>query len=650
MKRIVLSVAVVLFSVSLKAQITSPVIRANFGVDADLRSNFFDDFLQAGNDDWFNNGSPGPGIFIIDTTGAAFINQLYISNPASRMSPFFRNMRYPQFTVINNAMLIDGIFIRDHHGDDSTVFASGSNKNGMSPEDWQCPVSQGIPDKNDILDMMMHVRRAGPNSTDSLWMFAGLSLDNTTGNRYIDFEMYQTDIYYDRASLSFKGFGPTAGHTKWEFDAAGNVLKAGDIIFTAEYSSSSLSALEARIWVSETDRLINPVAFSWGTSFDGGTPGATYGYANILPKTAGSFYTGMQCSNNTWGGPFRIVLQDNSLQTNYSARQFMEFSVNLSKLGLDPLVNMGDPCLMPFRRILVKTRASTSFTAELKDFVGPFSFFRAPALGISSDLPYMCSESDIATISVDEPLMTSLYTWTTSDGNILGTTTGPEIQVDEAGTYIVSQELMDSCGSTYARDTITLVQNTGCIVLHTELLSFTGAFRDGLIDLDWTVMNNRDALYFQVERSTDNKGFVPINKQFSIPEVNSASYSFTDNSSGINSPVLLYRLKIVERNGHVIYSKTIAVAISRHLVQGMKVLPNPVKSNYSLLITSLREQTAEITVMDMAGNVIESLQRTVSKGSSVIPFTNPGSRPGGVYFIRMKIGSDVFTEKMIYMK
>ncbi len=40
----------------------------------------------------------------------------------------------------------------------------------------------------------------------------------------------------------------------------------------------------------------------------------------------------------------------------YQDKQFMEFAVNLSKLGLDPLVNVGDPCKMPFRRILVKSR------------------------------------------------------------------------------------------------------------------------------------------------------------------------------------------------------------------------------------------------------------------------------------------------------
>jgi hypothetical protein len=73
MKRILLSVYIIVGSFLAQGQITDPVIKANFGVEADLRTNFFDGFLQAGNDDWFGNGDPGPGTFIIDTTGAAFL-------------------------------------------------------------------------------------------------------------------------------------------------------------------------------------------------------------------------------------------------------------------------------------------------------------------------------------------------------------------------------------------------------------------------------------------------------------------------------------------------------------------------------------------------------------------------------------------------
>jgi hypothetical protein len=652
MKTILLASLITCMSIAAQSQITNPVIRGSFGVDADLRANYFDGFVQAGNDDWFNNGTAGPGNFIIDTTGASYINKQYITNPATRMQPFFRGMRFPQFTVINNAMLIDAIFIRDHHGDDSTVFASGSNKNGMTPADWSTPVAQGIPDKNDILDMFMHVRRAGPNSTDSLWMFGGLSLDNTTGNRYFDFEMYQTDIYYDRSSLSFKGYGPDAGHTTWKFDATGHVLVAGDIIFTAEYSSSALTAIEARIWINKNDltAVPNPAAFSWGGQFDGASSGATFGYASIRPKTAGSFFTGLQCSNNTWGGPFGIVLQDNSLATTYDAKQFMEFSVNLSKLGLDPLVNVGDPCKMPFRRILVKSRASTSFTAELKDFVGPFSFFRAPELSAIADIPYFCGVSDIGTISIDHPLVTSLYVWSTPDGNIMGDNIGPEIQVSEPGTYIVAQQLMDSCGSSWAMDTVVLQHNDSCIILATKLLSFTGNLNEHSVLLNWSINNNQDALYFQIERSTDNINYTSLSKQPGSDKPGTENYNGEDPLDKTNSPVLFYRLKIVEKNGHIIYSRTIAINRTKNLDAGFSIMPNPVKSEYALLLKTNKSQEVSVAIYDARGELVQTFKTSVAKGATLLPMSNPAWRLKGIYIIRVNMDEKIYTEKMVYTK
>ena len=174
-----------------QAQITTPVVKANFGVDADLRANYFNGLITGSSDDWFNNGTAGTGRYVIDTTGAASIVAGYNSDVSpwpKRMATLFRGMSLPTFTVYNNRLWLDALFVRDYHGTDTTVFTVAS-KNGESPAIWT-PGIQAIPDKNDILDMFMHIRRAGPNTTDSLWMFGGISMDNVTGNRYFDFELY----------------------------------------------------------------------------------------------------------------------------------------------------------------------------------------------------------------------------------------------------------------------------------------------------------------------------------------------------------------------------------------------------------------------------------------------------------------------------
>jgi len=640
----------VIAPICLTAQITTPVIRARFGVDGDLRSNYFNGLLQAGNDDWFSlPGSVGTGEFMIDTTGAAAIVSNYTTFPASRRQPFYRNMRFPQFSVVNNRLLMDAVMIRDYHGDDSTVFFGG-NKNGDSPSTWTTPVSQGIPDKNDILDMFVHVRRAGPNTTDSLWMFGGLSLDNVTGNRYFDFEMYQTDIYYDRPSLQFYGYGPDAGHTSWEFDAAGNITKPGDIIFSAEYQSASLTFLEARIWVHKDALLMTPAEFNWSGSFDGAAAGATYGYASILPKdVTGTYYTGLQCGNNTWGGPFAIVLQNDAVVTNYVARQFVEFSVNLTKLGLDPVTLLGgNVCGMPFRRILVKTRASASFTAELKDFVGPFDLFLAPRALALTETPYLCNASGDAEIYVTNPVASSIYQWTTTNGNITSSPTGPSIFIDQPGTYIVTQYLATGC-SVYATDTVEVLPGINCQILDKNFLNFHGALEnDDVVRLDWQVLNNEQVGSFEVQRSEDGINFTSIGqvkKQFS--ESSDASYLYHDNAEDLYSKYIYYRIKLVNINSVVQYSNIVNIELSS--LSGktkVNILPNPVKDVMQLQVFARTSKGIRIEFFDQSGRLV-STSKFEQNGRTMITLDDLANKPRGIYFVLVYIDGQIFRQKIV---
>ncbi|MFN8264884.1 MAG: T9SS type A sorting domain-containing protein [Chitinophagaceae bacterium] len=643
MKQILHSLFLVLLALpmGITAQITTPQVKAFFGVDADMRANSFNGSVQA-SDDWFKNLA-GPGIAVIDTTGASFITSRYTTNPSSRKWPFFRNMAYPQFSIVNNRMLIDAIFIRDHHGDDSTVFASGSNKNGMSPVSWSTPVSQGIPDKNDILDMYMHVRREGPNNTDSLWFFGGVSIDNTTGNRYFDFEMYQTDITYNRPTLSFTGYGPEAGHTAWQFDAMGNVTKAGDIIFTAEYSSSSLSLLEARIWVHQSSLSLTPVNFNWGGLFDGASSGAVYGYASITPKTAGAFYSGLQCGNNTWGGPFQVVLQNDAVSANYSAKQFMEFTVNLSKLGLDPLVTVNDPCAMPFRRILVKSRASTSFTAELKDFVGPFSFFRAPAADIATDFPALCPNGT-AQIWVTNPLNTSIYTWRTTDGHIVGDTIGTSVNVDMPGVYIVTQELMDSCRSSYAADTIIITQRSSCIVLSGKPYGFQPDIKGRLVALSWKNDLYRSGDMYEIERSLNGVYFHTVK---TVKGESSGNYNETDDVGSLSGNRIYYRLKMISADGKIYYSPVEQIVLQQQVNNQIKVMPNPVHQQLLLQTWLTEASNAEILVYDSRGILQYRSRFTGRKGNNLWQINEVKNWNAGVYYLQVILPGEMIRHQVL---
>ncbi|HEX5653870.1 MAG TPA: T9SS type A sorting domain-containing protein, partial [Chitinophagaceae bacterium] len=472
----------------------------------------------------------------------------------------------------------------------------------------------------------------------------------TTGNRYIDFEMYQTDIYYDRPSRNFYGYGPDMGHTSWQFDAAGNITRPGDIIFTAEYQSSSLTNIEARIWVHISALSITPASFNWTGVYDGAYAGSPYVYAAIRPLDNGTYYTGLQCGNGVWGGPFGIILQDNSLVTNYIARQFVEFSVNLTKLGLDPVTLLGgNACGMPFRRILVKTRASNSFTAELKDFVGPFDFFLAPRADAATETPYICDTGSVAEVHVVNPVATSIYQWSTPDGNIVGTTTGPSIIVDTPGTYIVTQYLQAGC-SEYATDTIQVMPFTGgCTVLNNNLYDFRSYYANNKVELDWKVLYNEPVMYFDVERSTDGINFVPIERvERSSSQSNGEAYSYDDLSP--YGTTLYYRVKLYSAGNVIRYSSIARIDLRASSRNDITILPNPVREVMQVQISAVKDSKVRVDIFDQSGKLVLSNRSFVNTGNTVLTFDQMGKQPMGIYMVLVSVGDEIFREKVLNIR
>lgn len=630
------------FSIAAQAQITSPVARANFGVDAELRANTLDGFSQY-NDDWFNNGVTGTGQMVIDTNGAAAMYSRYLIDPAYRKLPFYRTMRVPQFTVVNNRLWIDAVYIRDYNGQaggDSTAFVT-SNKNGDNPAVWSGGVTSVL-DKNDIADMMIHVRRAGANKTDSLWFFGGLSLQGTSGNRYFDFELYQTDIFYTRSTGQFSNYGPDAGHTSWQFDASGNITKPGDVIFSAEYSSSSLTNIEARIWVNKSALSIVSPAFDWGGSFDGASTGSIYGYASIKPKSAGAYYTGLQSGNNTWAGPFGFIDGGNNVVATYSARQYMEFSVNLSKLGLDPITLLGgSACGLPFRRILVKTRSSTSFSSELKDFIGPFDFFKVAPIEASTNNPLYCGVVGVSQLNVLNPLPSSVYTWSTLNGNFVGDSVGASVMANQAGRYIVSQQLLDGCG-TFSRDTVDIVYDANCIPMEKSLLHFKGKMVKNQAQLQWSVTANNNIESFTLQRSADGINFK------NVQDINGGrlQYNAADDVAAISAPYVFYRLLLKGTSGSIKYSEVIQV---QTVTESDKVFlyPNPANNYLQLSLYADNNKNIKIEVMNMAGNKLYTNTAVLSKGANNFTINETAKWQPGMYLLAITLENRVQWLKFI---
>jgi hypothetical protein len=634
-----------------QAQITSPVIKGKFGVDADVESLWFMEGPSIGDDDWYHaEGYTGSSVFVIDTTGAGAKLAAYDAG-IGLTTPFYRKMRYPAYTQIGSRTLIDAIFVRDYHGNDTTAFSAGSDKNGMSPAAWTGDV-QPVPAKNDILDAYVHVRREGPTSSiaDTLWMYGGLALEATNGNRYFDFELYQTDIFYTRSTRKFTGYGPDAGHTSWKFDGAGNVTQVGDIVFSAEYGSSTLTGIEARIWIDKASMATPPAAFSWSGSFDGVNAGAQYGYAGIKPKTADPFYFGTTNESPAWAGPFGIVRSNNAVLTAFQAGQFMEFGVNLTVLGLNPTSLLGvTACGIPYSKILIKTRASVSFTAELKDFIGPFDLFLPPQADAAADVPVFCGNvTGVSTLEVTNPYSTSTYTWSTTDGHI-ASVSGNNATVDQPGTYVVTQLLQSSCPA-YATDTIVIIQDPTCVTLANNNLLLNGALTNNTVNLNWSVTQNQDVQFFTIERSTDGSHFTLVNTVNQYGTSQYASYRTADNIQGLNAKYVYYRIKVTGTNNSVQYSKIIRIPVAAGNVLDISLQPNPVNDHLQINMYASADRDVQVLLYTVTGQLLKTMNTQVKKGYNTISLNDFKNWAKGVYTIKVVSGNDAFVDRIILAK
>ena len=400
---------------SLNAQkISGAAVQANFGIDADVYANRlqFGGLSTANTDDWFLNRTPvaplpdslsvrapyfnGSGLNVISQTLIGVVGNptfdIITAIKANSNTAFEKRMSKPKNTIVGNYLWIDAVYGRDGNAtqgnNDATVFTKTTDKNGQNPATWNLG-SGGTPQKNDIVDVFGHLRRdLTLGSPGILWGFGGATTMSADGNAHNDFEYFRTDVTFSGGRLI--NTGSNEGHTAWEFGTTGAPSQRGDLLISIDFENGGTKPLgSVRVWMKKSDAVAATFNIKGGRPFDitgvfDGTSGAIYGYAEIALK--GTVPTNPNAVNpdifgvvnvtaDTPGAPWGSL--EGSTAKYYDdikKLQFSEYGINLTALGLDSRIDTTNPCQNLLGTLIVKTRSSSSFTAELKDFAGPYPF------------------------------------------------------------------------------------------------------------------------------------------------------------------------------------------------------------------------------------------------------------------------------------
>jgi len=529
----------------------------DFGIDRNIYS-------IAGQFDWFE-GSGGNGVISEDPSLVSSLTTLLQTSA----NPLYEA---PQKVGIaskfGGKILIDAIYAKDQFGGtghiDQTSYVQAS-KNGENPAIWK-PGPANVLGKNDIIDIAGFMFRDGETIDDNLYFVGIFNMAEPGGTSYMDFEFFVEDVQYS-PSTGFQSGGPQLGHTAYNFipDPANPgqhvISKIGDFIFSVSLLSSG-PVVETRLWVSRTDwQNTNPTNFSWAGTFDGAFNNAPFGYAGIVPKTgAPQEFCGVTNTTPTQAPPWGTRnTKTNQYGTTYQVNSLSEVSINLTAFGMDHASLLGDDeCVFPLNTFLIKTRASASFTAQLKDFAGPYSW-GTPTFGsgvITSPISCTSPTAELFALPGQEGIE---YTWTTVDGNIVDFAIDGEpwrVLVDKPGTYEVFIEYETEC---FPSKTIALLVESDPLdpffnepILLDVIPSCDGD--DGLISLNVTGANGPYTYTWERDGSpyTIETGIAPGNH--TLADLPPGTYSVTVQGPG-QCTAFLGGVEIIARTP-LVYTET----------------------------------------------------------------------------------------------
>lgn len=457
---------------------------ARFGVDGDVTA----DTLYFGSgapgatnasDDWFVYPAVKKakgGVGIIDTNGAAYFKSLLQSSATYRENlRFTRGMSMPKLSRSGGYVMLDALYARDFQNNDKThIDGTGGVKLIDDPSTWSI-ISGSMSGKTDITEFYSHVRRKGLTVNDSLFFYFGVGVYATGGSKNIVSELFVNDVTYDTVANQFVNLGSQGGRKAWRFDAAGNVKVIGDMIVSMTYNPGpGTFTLEPQIWMQRsaydsfrnvTPLFLNPVNFTLGAGNFQSAGSSAYGYVHIEPNGGASTVVAQGRSNDLgttsaapWGNS---VTSGYTWSANYNSNQFIELSINLTRLGVDPALFSGiDPCTIPYRSIIFYSQASASATSAPQDFAGPYPFWRYPEVKniLSGSGNLDCTKSTL-TFKADSANSLAWYHWSTIGGNFTSfNADSTQVTIDQPGTYIMGSAPLQGCFT--ENDTVVVGRDT----------------------------------------------------------------------------------------------------------------------------------------------------------------------------------------------
>jgi|GEM_PF-3954147 len=173
--------------------------------------------------------------------------------------------------------------------------------------------------------------------------------------------------------------------------------------------------------------------------------------------------------------------------------------------------------------------------------------------------------------------------------------------------------------------------NSNSAVLPVEIKNFVAKIVNSKAVLNWTVLQNEEIRTIEVEKTFDGRNFQKSTTIYATPAPGEETYTYQE----VIGSAIQYRLKIVSKNGRVVYSQIIALAL-QDKGANVVLLQNPVRNSLRFSFNAGISDKTEIVIYNLLGSKVYSQTYTAQRGENYQAIELGSSLLTGAYLLEIK--------------
>lgn len=183
--------------------------------------------------------------------------------------------------------------------------------------------------------------------------------------------------------------------------------------------------------------------------------------------------------------------------------------------------------------------------------------------------------------------------------------------------------------------------NSKSLILRGNLSSFNASYGRNYFELNWnTVAGDFD--HFEIERSLDGQKYETIGTVNNKATVSEGQYNFRDRfrtAVALNND-FYYRLKQVESNGNIVYSKVlIARMYNTKSLASLSVTPDPMANDILVNVQLNENSYVVMKVSDEKGNLLLKEGKKAENGANTYTLEGTHNLQPGLYTLEVTVNS-----------